>query len=155
MKHVTLSLTLLAASWGLCDAQKPTPAAPRGERSVLIEQRRAPQPQLALPCRVVEVVDGDTVRVEIKIQASVRMLDCWAPETRGGERQAGEASRDHLTAAAQGRDALLTIPLGGAARLDDLFTFGRVLGRVSVDGQDLSKLQVESGHATRQKGPAE
>jgi len=28
------------------------------------------------------VVDGDTITVELKIPVRVRLLDCWAPETR-------------------------------------------------------------------------
>jgi endonuclease YncB( thermonuclease family) len=44
----------------------------------------------------------------------------------------------------------LTIPLNGD-RFDDVITLGRVLGRVSVDGRDLSEQQVKAGHAKESK----
>ena len=42
------------------------------------------QPPLGLTaqCKVLDVYDGDTVTVEVRTIARVRLLDCWAPEVR-------------------------------------------------------------------------
>lgn len=111
-------------------------------------------PKLVLPCRVLRVVDGDTVDVVIPIRARVRLLDCWAPEVRGAnliEKRRGLASADYLHALAHDKPGVLTVPLGDGNGLSDLFSFGRILGRVQVDGRDLATEQVRAGHATKNK----
>lgn len=115
---------------------------------------RADLAGVAVPCRVVEVYDGDTLTCRITLDVRVRLLDCWAAEVRGGDAAAkarGDAARGHLRQLAQGRDALLRVPWPEDGRLDRALSLGRVLGRVSIDGQDLSEAQVEAGHATREK----
>lgn len=107
-----------------------------------------PRPQLSLPCRVTQVYDGDTLTVEMTIRARVRLLDCWAPELRD---EGGVASRDAIKPI-EGKAATLVVPLDGVDRLDDVLTFGRVLGYVWVDGESLSEKQVSAGHATFRKG---
>jgi len=112
------------------------------------------QPVIVVPCTVAEVYDGDTVTVRLTLDARIRLLDCWVPEVKAAdkaEKLKGIASRDHLrTLAPTDSEALLTIPLTGD-RLDDVITMGRVLGRVSIGGKDLSAQQVESGFATKEK----
>ena len=107
-------------------------------------------PRLVLPCTVTEVYDGDTITVELTIRSRVRLVDCWAPELSDA---GGEASAQHLRRIAAGKPGLLSIDLGGVDRVDDVFSFGRVLGRVSVAGDDLGGVQIRFGHATatRQK----
>jgi len=106
------------------------------------------KPQLILPATVTEVYDGDTLTVEFRLPARVRLLDCWAPELRDN---GGPASREHLRSLAEGKPALVTIDLQDVDRLDDVLTFGRILGRVSVDGRDVSLEQVQAGHATKSR----
>lgn len=123
-------------------APKPTPTAA--------------EPKLVLPCRVVRVVDGDTIDVVIPIRARVRLLDCWAPETRTTNvitKHRGEASAEHLRANANDRPGVLTVPIREGNGLSNLFSFGRLLGKVSVEGQDLGELQIATGHATPKKLP--
>lgn len=134
-----------------------------------------PRPGLILPCEVVEWHDGDTGTVRITLDVRVRLLDCWAPETKGRSLTAAEkkltkieqqAILTKITAEKQrGIDSLksvsqiapigsrgyLEIPLDGVERSDDLFTMGRLLGRVWINGKDVSALQVDSGHATTVK----
>jgi len=105
------------------------------------------QPHIVLPCKVVHVHDGDTLTAEVTLRANVRLLDCWAPELREA---GGAESRAKLTELASGKTGLLIIPLGND--LGDSLTFGRVLGRIEIDGRDVSQQMVESGHATRTKG---
>ena len=106
-------------------------------------------PVLRLPCRVVEVVDGDTVTVEVTLQARVRLLDCWAPDNGTPE---GDAATRYVRRIANEKDAVVEVDLVSLRRLDDAFTFGRLLGRIYIDGQDLSQRVVQAGHATATKG---
>ena len=114
-----------------------------------------PKPTLNLPCEIVEVYDGDTITVQVKINIRVRLLDCWAHEVKTKDKVSkakGLASRDHLRGIAPvGSKGLLIVPLGGVTRLDDIFTMGRILAHVTVDGRSLSQQQVDAGHAWKTK----
>lgn len=110
---------------------------------------------LSLPCEVVNVIDGDTVDVKIELVMRVRMLECWAPETRTrnlAEKERGLASKAHLQELALGEEGIVFIPMP-TNRLQDLLTFDRVLGYLWVkgDNKSLNRIQVETGHATRTK----
>jgi endonuclease YncB( thermonuclease family) len=134
-----------------------------------------PDPKLVVPCEIVSWHDGDTGTVRIVADLRVRLSDCWAPELTGrrlteaerklpGEKQreileriAAEKQRgiDSLNSiqrmAPPGTKGQLEISLAGVERSDDLFTLGRVLGRVWVNGQDLSARQVAAGQAKSAK----
>lgn len=110
------------------------------------EPQKQTQPQLVLPCRVISVHDGDTLTAEVKLRANVRLLDCWAPELREA---GGVESRAKLTELTSGKTGLLTIPLGND--LGDSLSFGRVLGRIEIDGRDVGRAMVESGMAKERK----
>jgi endonuclease YncB( thermonuclease family) len=105
-----------------------------------------PQAALQLPCKIVDVYDGDTATVEITFQMRVRLLHCWAPELRGA---GGKESKENLQQYV-GKPAILAVPITDI-RLDKLFSFGRILGRVWVNGEDLSAVQVSQGLATESK----
>lgn len=135
----------------------------------------APKPAITVPCEVIEWHDGDTGTVRITLDVRVRLLDCWAPEVIArklteaekklpkpqqqaiakaiqSEKQRGLDSTASLNAIAPvGAKGMLEVPLDGAERVDDVFTFGRLLGRVWFDGKNVSALQVQSGHATATK----
>ena len=112
------------------------------------------------------VIDGDTVEVTIKRTIRVRLQDCWAPETRldpslpSIDREAaklrGIASAEHLRRIADGRECMLHIPAhladGETQDIGGSFSMGRAIGRVWINGTDLSELQVRSRFATRTKG---
>lgn len=140
MKNLPLALTAAGALLvvSAMSAEKPGP----------------PTPSLNLVATINDVVDGDTLDVSVTHSFRVRLIDCWAPETRGEEKERGLEAKRHMIRLAAGKDAVVTIPLH-----DDLsksLTLGRVLGRVHVIGQekDLSTQMIESGHATKEKaGP--
>ena len=103
-------------------------------------------------CRIVRVVDGDTLDVEVTKKLRVRLLDCWAPETRttdATEKERGLDSAAHLRNAVLGKIATLHIP--GDTDFSDTLSFSRLLGRVYVGNVDLSEWQVRNGHATERK----
>lgn len=111
---------------------------------------------LRIPARVTEVIDGDTIEIEVRRKMRIRLLDCWAPETRTTdqvEKQRGQAAAEYLTAEANGEIVVVEIPIEAGERFGEAMSFDRVLGRVfrQSDGQDLGELMVEAGHATREK----
>lgn len=113
------------------------------------------KPKVVFPCEVVDVYDGDTMTVRITLDVRVRLLDCWAHEVRHRNpevKKLGQLSKENLARVAQpGNKASIEVPLSGVDRLDDVFTFGRLLCHVVVDGTSLSEHQVESGHAYESK----
>ncbi|WP_437230427.1 thermonuclease family protein [Planctomicrobium sp. SH661] len=119
-----------------------------------------PMPQVVLPCEVTDVYDGDTLTVRVTLDLRIRLLDCWAAELHTKdlrEKQAGLAAAETLKAHAVGQSGVLMIPIGDAGRLDDLFTFGRLLAHVQLSGdkQTLSEWMVKKGHAKPTKAELE
>lgn len=121
-----------------------------GPRAGSAAPKLAPPPMIRVPAVINEVHDGDTLTVSFDFSARVRLIDCWAPELKSGEPGAkSKANLIKLTSKTQ--RCMVEIPL-----FDDIgksTSLGRVLGRVTVDGQekDLSTQQVEGGFATRTK----
>lgn len=110
-----------------------------------------PRPALAYIGHVFNVVDGDTIDVEVSYSFRVRLLDCWAPEKHGESKAEGMASMRNLVRLAAGKDCVVEIPMGTDVKKS--LSFDRVLGRVWINGQDsdLSSQQVQGGFATRKK----
>ena len=108
-----------------------------------------PMPAITVPCMIISAHDGDTICAEIRVRMNIRLLDVWAPELKEPR---GPAARDRLKQLASGKPGTLKIPLSGKDNLADLFTFGRLLGTVWVDGQDVGAVLVEEGLATKTKG---
>ena len=113
-------------------------------------------PKLVVPVEVIEVYDGDTLTVRLTLNIRVRLLDCWCPETKTRdleEKAYGIHSRETMKEVCLGEKCLMTIPLEGHDRLDDVFTFGRILARIRVisSGLDVSDEMVRMGEATKEK----
>lgn len=112
--------------------------------------------------QVVNCVDGDTVDISVTTIVRVRLIDCWSPESkidkrlpedqRQAEKQAGQAAKKHLEELALGKDVVLQVRVK-SAELKDVLTMNRVLGTVWLDGAEksLNEIQVEAGHATKEK----
>jgi endonuclease YncB( thermonuclease family) len=120
----------------------------------------APDPGVTLDARVTRIVDGDTIdcTVLIPLVFRIRLLDCWAAETRTknkDEKRRGLAAKAYLEKLIGQNPVRVHIP--GRAKLGDMLTLDRVLGRVwpIQDGKplrgDLSCRMVEAGHATPTK----
>ena len=116
----------------------------------------APPPRgLSTEATIVDWYDGDTVTVDVKFRMKVRLLDCWAPEVRGAQKQQGIVSRNRVRELAPANSKVrLFIP--GTGKLHESFTFGRALGRVWYqDDQDewheVSEKMVAEGLATKTK----
>ena len=108
-------------------------------------------------CRVARVLDGDTLDVELRIPARIRLLSCWASESRtkdAEQKLKGLAAKQHLKDLAANGLGRVFIPTEEARSMSDVLTLERLLGRVWLDGdeQDLSERQVAAGHAITTKG---
>ena len=126
---------------------------------------KEPPKGITTDVKVVRVIDGDTVDVAITRTVRVRLLDCWAPETRTTdpvEKVKGYESKKYLNsllkqvfyndlAARKRKKITLFIPADEQGELKDNFTFSRVLGRLFVNGEDVSERMVEAGKATKDK----
>lgn len=111
---------------------------------------------LTFPAKITKVLDGDTVKIEIPaFVASVRLLDCWAAETRTtdqAEKQEGMVAKSHLQQLLpEGQDVEVHVPIDFDGRFGGSLTFGRLLARLKLDGQDVSEMMVASGHATKER----
>lgn len=146
-KSVTIAASCVALLWAGMPAQE-----------------SAPELGWTTAARVTRVIDGDTIEVEIKRTLRVRLLDCWAPESRVDQRvqeaeqqrqkARGLASKAHLARLAHGRDVIVRIPIAENGDLTASITLGRVLGQVWLadrPDESLSSVQVRTGHATARK----
>jgi hypothetical protein len=116
----------------------------------------APQHGAALPFSISSNHDGDTLTGTITFRVNVRLCgdgkrQCWAKELN---EPGGPESQKNLEKASNGKSGTLWIPADNATNLGNLFTFGRIVGDVWVDGMDesLSEYQVRTGHASTRKG---
>ena len=103
---------------------------------------------------VTRVLDGDTVEVEVRRTGRVRLLDCWAPETRTkdeAEKRRGIAAREALRAMVDGEHVVVDVPIDAQGKFGDSTSMGRILGRLWHQGQDVAAAMVAAGHATRTK----
>mgnify|MGYP000017315266 CR=1 FL=1 len=127
-------------------------------------EHSAPKPSWTTQAKVVRVIDGDTLEVEIRRVLRVRMLDCWAPESRRDprldesrrqeEKAKGQAAKEHLISLANGREVIVSVPMAADGDVSKIWTMGRVLGWVWLADRpekSLSAQQVEAGHAVTTK----
>ena len=112
---------------------------------------------LTTQAEVARVIDGDTLEVRITRTVHVRLLDCWAPETRTTdeiEKAAGLKAKARVVELLDKTGSRVTVLLAGSedGDLGDVLTMGRVLGRVWLaDGRELSEVLVEEGMAGKTK----
>lgn len=139
-----LGVSRLIAQPADADAKdKPEKTAERAFREV-------PVLGISVPGKVLSVHDGDTLKVECRVVMDIRLLDCWAPELKGESKEAGIRSREHLKRLADGKPCIVHVPWN-AENIGKMTTLGRVLGKVYVNGDDLSYEQVRKKMATKTK----
>ena len=122
-----------------------------------------PDPAWTTKAVVTRVIDGDTLEVEIRRTMRVRMLDCWAPESKidprvddsqqDREKKKGLKAKAHLEELAAGKVVIVRVPVDPTGDVAKSITMGRILGHVWVenDSKSLSERQVEGGYATKNK----
>lgn len=108
-------------------------------------------------CKILRIVDGDTVDVDIDLgfgvwmhKERVRLLGIDTPESRTRdlvEKQFGLASKQFV------KDLM---PIGSQQIIktekDKTGKFGRILGDFLIDGKRLTHLMVEANHAVEYNG---
>jgi endonuclease YncB( thermonuclease family) len=105
------------------------------------QQRAEPRPRVSpatLTGKVVSIADGDTLQIEAGEQLTIRLEGIDTPE-RG--QPFGNQARRHLSDLTYGKIA--TVAVSGEDQ------FGRSLGIVTVDGQDINAAMVRDGFAWR------
>ena len=150
---MSFPITLLAALLVLAGCSAATSesetAAPSSTSESTTTTSVAPETETPTPtadgARVVDVVDGDTVRIEVAgEQESVRLIGINAPER--GECLSGEAT-----------DRLRDLVAGQAVELvvdrTDRDQYGRLLRHVEVEGVDVGAELVRSGLALARDYP--
>ena len=100
--------------------------------------------------KVLKVLDGDTVDViigfpfGISISKRVRLFGINTPETRTKdpiEKAKGYAAKDRLVELIEGGRGCLDIEYHGDGK------FGRPLGELYINGENLNEILVSEGHA--------
>lgn len=117
---------------------------------VAIGSQPAPPVGWTTLATVTNIVDGDTIDIEIRRTLRIRLLDCWAPERN---EPGGTESTEHLRSLLEDPEVTVWVPVD-SRRVSDVWTFSRVLGHVwsKADAdKSVSELQVEAGHATKEK----
>ena len=103
-----------------------------------------------LKAKVIKVLDGDTIDVHfvlpfgIAVRKRVRLFGINTPETRTRdpiEKAKGYAARDRLLELLEGNRGSVDIKYHGDGK------FGRPLGELFVNGQNINEILVSEGHA--------
>lgn len=115
--------------------------------------------KLQIPARVVSVYDGDTLTIEFKIRANVRLLDCWAPEIKTKdkeEKDKGLESKKYLENLLKVNDEVIAeIPFDG--NISNSISLSRILATIykDIDGDgvkdNISSIMVDRGYAKETK----
>ena len=97
---------------------------------------------LNCPCKVVKITDGDTVHVldQSKTKHKIRLGGIDAPE----KKQAfGQKSKQNLSGLIAGKDVEVEY-----SKRD---RYGRIIGKLIKDGQDINLQQIKDGYAWHYK----
>ncbi len=150
---------LSVAGGGLASGGQLAPRLSPVANPAFSDSIQCPQLGLTLDGHVIRVIDGDTIVVRSFVEYHVRLLDCWAPESRTRdleEKGRGLKAKARMIELADGKSVRVNLP-HSSADLTELMTMGRVLGRVWLiqDGApedlDLSSRMVVEGFATKTK----
>ncbi len=97
---------------------------------------------LSCPCKVVKVTDGDTVHVldQSNTRYKIRLGGIDAPERK---QAFGRKSTDNLAKYVAGQNV--------EVEYNKLDRYGRIIGKLLKDGQDINLLQVKDGFAWHYK----
>jgi len=155
-----------------CMAFQEPPAAP-APAEVIVDSKIIPTMGLISGCKIVSVHDGDSLTVIVPVKLQCRFLDCWSPELsrpafdkdgkpilnpKTGKQKMepnpkGVRARDNLKRLAEGKSGVIHIPFDNGESIDvgKLFTFGRVLCKIEVNGDDLSYQQCKGKFASATK----
>ena len=97
---------------------------------------------LDCPCKVVKVSDGDTVHVldQSRTKHKIRLGGIDAPERK---QAFGKKSKENLAKYVAGQNV--------EVEYDKRDRYGRIIGKIIKDGQDINLLQIKDGFAWHYK----
>ena len=102
--------------------------------------------------RVTGAYDGDTITVDLdlglgvwKIGEKIRLSGLNAPEIRGPQRPQGLISRDWLRERVVGKVIIIH------TEKDKTGKYGRLIGTVYLDGENINELMISLGMAERRE----
>ena len=153
---IALMLMTVIAFVAHANAQSPPRPQPDPEFAAPI----CPPRGITVDAEVVRVIDGDTIVVRTSVEYHVRLLDCWAPESRttdAAEKQRGLKAKSRMQGLATVGAAVRVHLPNGSSDLTEAITMGRLLGRVWLMknglpvAEDLSATMVREGLATVEK----
>ena len=111
------------------------------------------EPAYLYRANVVNIIDGDTIDVDIDLgfyvlfrDQRIRLLGIDAPEPKGETKAAGDAATAYLAEAIKGKSIILR-SVRGKDGADRKGSFGRWLGTIYLDGVDINQQMIEAGHA--------
>lgn len=104
-----------------------------------------------LPAKVDRIVDGDTLELRLERVLKIRLVSCWAPESRTRdevEKELGLKAKEKLEELLPiGLDVEVEIDIESDEAFGGRMSFGRILGRVKASGVDVSEFLVGLGVA--------
>jgi len=102
---------------------------------------------------VVDVYDGDTITVDLDLgfntwikNERIRLARIDSPEVKGKEKILGKKSRDWLKEKILGKEILLRT-IKSKKGTDSKGKFGRYLGEIILDGENINDMMVKNGFA--------
>lgn len=109
---------------------------------------------ITFPAKVIRVLDGDTIEVEVRKTMRIRILDCWAPETRTRnleQKEYGLIAKKELEKLLEETTVRVEVPIGSDNKFGDSMSMGRVLGHVHKGEVNIAKEMVDRGLASPEK----
>lgn len=110
------------------------------------------QPPLGYTTNVelIEVIDGDTIKVKIEKELTVRLKDFNAPEIRKPaskeEIAKGIEYKEFLINLLKNKNIVLFVPSDGSDIISHLFSIGsRVVGSIFIEGKNVVEILREKG----------
>jgi micrococcal nuclease len=138
MLRLSLLSIFVLASFGLAEAA---------------DEKGPTEPTYLYRAKVLTVLDGDTVDMDIDLgfyvqmkAQRIRLLGIDAPEPRGETQAAGEAATAYLRDLIEGKTVIVRT-VHGEDDPDRTDSFGRWFGQIYLEGTDISQEMIRSGHA--------
>jgi micrococcal nuclease len=111
------------------------------------------EPAYLYRAKVVNIVDGDTIDVDIDVgfyvwikDQRIRLFGIDSPERKAPTLSEWKAAKAYLTDLIDGKEIILQT-VKGKDGADRRGSFGRWLGTVYLNGSDINQQMIDTGHA--------
>lgn len=107
-----------------------------------------PRPGLCSPIKIIRVIDGDTIKVELTRTFNVRLVHANSksqqfncPEKNTAE---GQEAKVFVESVVKDKDITLFVPTGEDQKLMDINSFNRILGEIWINDKSNNESNNES-----------